>query len=164
MDFEQVFSQYGAILARVAASYEARPALRDELTQDICLAVWQSLQRYQGKSSIKTYILKVAHNRAVTHVARQVRHPASDSYEDNQSWACGHTEASPVTQLENAQIRQQLLDVIRQLPIQSRQAMTLSLEGLSYEEIAEVCGLTTSHVGVLINRAKATIKRKLKNE
>jgi len=164
VNFEQVFSQYGALLARVAASYEAQPALRDELTQDICLAVWQSLQRYQSKSSIKTYILKVAHNRAVTHVSRQVKQPASDSYEDNQSWSCERAEAGPVSQLENAQIRQQLLNIIRQLPIQSRQAMTLSLEGLSYDEIADVCGLTKSHVGVLINRAKATIKRSLEDE
>ncbi|QCZ95058.1 RNA polymerase sigma factor [Salinimonas iocasae] len=164
MDFEQVFSQYGPLLSRVAASYEAEPALRDELAQDISLAVWQSLQRYEGRSSIKTYILKVAHNRAVSHVSRQVKQPATDDFEDNSTLFCEEKQSGPGAHAEQAQSRQRLLDAIRVLPIQSRQVITLSLEGLSYDEIADVCGLQRSHVGVLLNRAKTAIKRSLNDE
>ncbi|MBD3585763.1 RNA polymerase sigma factor [Salinimonas sp. HHU 13199] len=164
MDFEQVFSQYGPLLSRVAASYEAQPALRDELAQDISLAVWQSLQRYEGRSNIKTYILKVAHNRAVSHVSRQVKHPATDTFEDNNTMFCEQKQGGPGAHAEQAQARQRLLDAIRLLPIQSRQVITLSLEGLSYDEIADVCGLQRTHVGVLLNRAKTAIQRRLKDE
>ena len=159
-----MFSQYGPLLSRVAASYEAQPALRDELAQDISLAVWQSLQRYEGRSSIKTYILKVAHNRAVSHVSRQVKQPATDDFEDNSTLFCEEKQSGPGGHAEQAQLRQRLLDAIRVLPIQSRQVITLSLEGLSYDEIADVCGLQRSHVGVLLNRAKTAIKRSLNDE
>ena len=79
--FEDVFAQYGAILSRVANSYEANEAMQQELLQEIAIAVWQGLSRFKGDSSVKTYILKIAHNRAVTHVANQVKRLDTHQYD-----------------------------------------------------------------------------------
>lgn len=157
--FEQVFSQYGALLSRVANSYEANEALQQELLQEIALAVWQGLSRFKGNSSVKTYILKIAHNRAVTHVANQVKRVDTHQYDQDEmgSDAFFSEQHSPERVSSQQQSLDRLLNAVRALPLQPRQVLTLSLEGLSYDEIADVCGLTKNHVGVILKRAKKSI-------
>ncbi len=157
--FEDVFAQYGAILSRVANSYEANEAMQQELLQEIAIAVWQGLSRFKGDSSVKTYILKIAHNRAVTHVANQVKRLDTHQYDhyDLGSDVFASTTHSPEEMSSQHQSLERLLRAVRALPLQSRQVLTLSLEGLSYDEIADVCGLTKNHVGVILKRAKQSI-------
>ena len=157
--FEDVFAQYGALLSRVANSYEANDALQQELLQDIAIAVWQGLARFKGDSSVKTYILKIAHNRAVTHVASQVKRIDTHQYDQDDSGSDGYVShtLSPEVETSQHQSLTRLLKAVRALPVQSRQVLTLSLEGLSYDEIAEVCGMTKNHVGVVLKRAKQSI-------
>lgn len=162
-EFNTVIRQYGSLLSRVASAYEANDAIRQELLQEIALAVWQGLSRFNGASSIKTYVLKIAHNRAVSHVAGQVRRRDEHTMDDMPD-AVAHASSSPDTAFEQQQSMATLLRCVRALPLQSRQVLTLSLEGLSYDEIAEVSGLTKNHVGVLLNRAKATVSRSFENE
>jgi len=151
--FEDVFAQYGAILSRVANSYEANEAMQQELLQEIAIAVWQGLSRFKGDSSVKTYILKIAHNRAVTHVANQVKRLDTHQYDhyDLGSDVFASTTHSPEEMSSQHQSLERLLRAVRALPLQSRQVLTLSLEGLSYDEIADVCGLTKNHVGVILS-------------
>ena len=54
-----------------------------------------------------------------------------------------------------------LVEAVRALSLPYRQVITLLLEDLSYEEIAEALGLTVNNVGVRINRAKAQLKAML---
>lgn len=161
--FEELFRDYGALLGRVASSYEANDALQQELLQEIAVAVWQAMARFKGNSSVKTYILKVAHNRAVSHVASQVRAPQTEAYEDENSPAA-EGNWSPEKAVEQHKSLERLLRAVRALPLPGRQVLTLSLEGLSYDEIADVCGLTTNHVGVLLKRAKAAINRSFEDD
>jgi DNA-directed RNA polymerase specialized sigma24 family protein len=53
MDFSQVIQKHAALLGRVAATYEANFHLRQELLQEISLAVWQALEKFKGDSSVK---------------------------------------------------------------------------------------------------------------
>ena len=147
--FEGVFAQYGSLLSRVANSYEANHALQQELLQEIAIAVWQGLTRFKGDSSVKTYILKIAHNRAVTHVANQVKRIDTDEYNDDVVIEQA-SQISPETATSQQQSLSRLLVKVRALAVQPRQVLTLSLEGLSYDEIADICGLTKSHVGVIL--------------
>jgi len=160
-NFDAILAEYGPLLSRVASSYEANPALREELTQDIALAVWQSLARFAGSCSIKTYILKVAHNRAVSHVAKHAKAPALENIDQHDF--PHRAEGCMADLYEQDRKRQYLLDAVRTLPLQSRQVLTLSLEGVSYDDIAQICGLTRTHVGVLLNRAKTAIQRSLEH-
>lgn len=162
-DFNSVLNEHGALLSRVAASYEANHHLRQELLQEISLAVWQSMANFKGDSSIKTYILRVAHNRAVSHVAYHIKMPNNASY-------CELTEpsASSVLSSETAISQQRqvttLLNEVRKLPIQTRQIVTLSMEGLSYQDIAEVCGIQVNNVGVILNRSKKILLEAMHDE
>ncbi|BFT32025.1 hypothetical protein D210916BOD24_32010 [Alteromonas sp. D210916BOD_24] len=164
--FEEVFSQYGALLSRVANSYEANYALQQELLQEIAIAVWQGLSRFKGDSSVKTYILRIAHNRAVTHVASQVKRVDTHQYDEvtEHNEQMSSESHSPELVSSQQQSLSRLLKAVRALPLQPRQVLTLSLEGLSYDEIAEVCGLTRNHVGVILKRAKQTIMQETPHE
>lgn len=162
-DFESIIREYGTLLSRVAATYEANRDLQQELLQEICLAVWQGLQRFEAKSSVKTYILRIAHNRAVTHVSREAKEPHKEDWDevsDLMSSAVHRVNRVDI-EVEQQQAVRNLVKYVRQLPVSQRQVMTLSLEGLSYQEIAEICGLTVSNVGVLITRAKQQLKSKM---
>ncbi|WP_051275501.1 sigma-70 family RNA polymerase sigma factor [Aestuariibacter salexigens] len=146
------------MLSRVAASYEANLALREELLQEICLAVWQALSRFKGDSNIKTYIMRVAHNRAVSHVSVHARRPGEEYYED-----AHHQDPTPQQDQHviNEQKSALLLAAVRSLPVQQRQIFTMAMEGLSYQDIAEVSGVTVNNVGVILNRTKQALTQKV---
>src|SRR5918999_1455950 len=73
--FEQIVAEHGPLISRIAMSYEADPAHREDLVQQIFLAVWQALPTYRADASLKTFIARIAQNRAISFVAKQVRQP-----------------------------------------------------------------------------------------
>lgn len=163
-DFEQTLATYGPLLSRVASSYEANHDLQKELLQEICLAVWQALSKFRGDSSEKTFILRVAHNRAVSHVSYHSKIPFQQAFSEDESGVnadIATSSRSPEVSEQRDREVAHLLAAVRELPIQTRQVVTLSMEGLSYRDIANVCGLTTTNVGVLLNRARKTLSEKI---
>lgn len=164
-DFRQILSEHQALLSRVASSYEANESVRQELLQEIALAVWQGLERFNGDASLKTYILKIAHNRAVTHVSKEVKsRDIALPDDENIHSTAGNIDDEPEYVAAKSKQISSLLDAIRTLPVTMRQVMTLTLEGLSYQEIADVCGLNKNHVGVLLQRAKTTLQQRMNND
>jgi RNA polymerase sigma-70 factor (ECF subfamily) len=155
-DYSQVLKEHAALLGRVAATYEANFHLRQELLQEISLAVWQALEKFKGDSSVKTYVLRVAHNKAITHVAYHTKQPRNDSYCEVETPQPGQQASSDVQIAQQQQI-QTMLKEIRKMPIQTRQVVTMSMEGLSYSEIADACGISGSNVGVILNRARKVL-------
>ena len=152
--FNNAWQQYKAAIARVVQSYEAIPALQEELQQDIAFAVWRSLPNFNQKSSLKTYILSIAHNRAISHVAKYAREGSSLSSED----VVLAGDGSPLQDYETGQKHSRLIAGLQRLPIGQRQILGLALEGLSYDEIAAALGITVNNVGVRLNRAKKALK------
>lgn len=58
---------------------------------------------------------------------------------------------------------QTMLKEIREMPIQTRQVVTMSMEGLSYSEIAEACGISASNAGVILNRARKVLMESIQH-
>ena len=61
---------FGAALERLAAAYERDPEARRDLLQEIHVALWRSLARYDGRCSLRTWVYRVAHNTAISRVVR----------------------------------------------------------------------------------------------
>lgn len=169
-DFETILKEYGALLSRVASTYEAIESIRQELYQEICVAVWQGLVRFKGDASLKTYILRIAHNRCITHVTKEskigksVSISSSEEGTPNIDEILSHIKSDTLEHnIMQTQQLERLLKEIRTLKLPARQVITLSLEGLSYQEIAEVTGLTVTNIGVTITRLKKELQRKLQN-
>src|ERR1035441_9256632 len=71
--FEQAVATYGAALERLARVYEADPEARRDLLQEIHIALWRSLKSFDNRCSLRTWVYRVAHNTAASHVNRQLR-------------------------------------------------------------------------------------------
>ena len=158
-EFVELLEQYRPALGRMAAAYEANPALREELLQEIAMAIWRALPRYRSQSPIRNYIFRIAHNRAVSHIAAYAALPGTSEYSDEQH---AHPN-NPEQQLTLNERSEKLLTSIRALPTVQRQLVTLSLEGFSYDEISDITGFSKSNVGVRLLRAREALKKRLGN-
>ena len=150
---------YGSGLARIASSYEADPALQEDLLQDILLAIHRALPSLKQADRLAPFVFRIAHNRSVTHVMQQsARRSRPVPHGDEE-------ESQTPEQLLLADERsRRLAAAVRRLPLPYRQVMTLLLEDLSYGEIAEALGLSPSTVGVRVNRAKGQLRALLDDE
>lgn len=154
---EQVIAEHGAAIARVAAAFEADRGRRDDLMQEILVAIWQALPRFRGEASLKTFVLRIAHYRAVDHVLREKNEPVRDEIDAQ------HPDERPTPE-RRASLEQQaerLLAAVRQLPVDQRQLVTLALEGLPHQEIADVLGISVNNVAVRLSRARGALQARL---
>jgi RNA polymerase sigma-70 factor (ECF subfamily) len=154
--YHQLLGRNGAALLRLSASYTATLSDRDDLFQDIALAIWKSLPQFRGESSERTFIFRIAHNRAITFVSQ--RRPLTAPYDQIE---VPDPRPNPEGGFAREQQESRLFDAIHQLPIDYRQVITLTLEGMSYSEIADVLGIGESNVGVRLNRAKQMLREML---
>ena len=158
-DFSDLVDQFGPALSRVAAAFEANSALQEELLQEILLAIWQALPAHRSDSPLRNYIFRIAHNRAVSHVARYAGKPGITSFDEQQHVHSSQAIGSPEQQMSQEQRSDLLLSAIRTLPVAQKQLVALSMEGFSYIEISEISGFSVSNVGARLTRAREALKR-----
>jgi RNA polymerase sigma-70 factor (ECF subfamily) len=156
-DFDELLHEHAGLLTRIASSYEADPSLRDDLLQDVALALWRALPAWRGEASLKTFVARIAHNRGVNHVVRRKRLPpvcvVSEALPDGAS--------GPETRAQAHQERARLLRAVQALPTSLQQVVTLALEGFKQAEIAQTLGITDNNVAVRLNRARKALKTAL---
>jgi RNA polymerase sigma factor (sigma-70 family) len=155
--FERILAEHGAAISRLAHGYEAVTGIREELVQEIALAIWQALPHFRGECSERTFVFRIAHNRGLTHVCR--RRPPQQSLEDMEE-IDEPVDPRPHPEERAAKTKQQerLMSAIRSLPVTHRQTIVLILEGLSHAQIGEVLGITENNVAVRLTRAKRALK------
>lgn len=147
---------FAGAIERLARGYEADAELRRDLVQDVHVALWRSFAGYDGRCSERTWVYRVAHNAASSHVqARRRRRPEKliDLNEAAGLAAGGDLEAETGTR----RLVERLTLLIRTLKAGDRQVMLLYLEDLSAAEIGEVTGLSAGAVAVRIHRIKALL-------
>ena len=155
--FDRILDEHGGAISRLAYGYEAVAIIREELVQEIGLAIWQALPHFRGECSERTFVFRIAHNRGLTHVWRRrpVHQPLEDLEEQDQPV---DPRPHPDEQLAQSDQRSRLMEAIQSLPSGYREMIVLMLEGLSYAEIAEVVGIRENNVAVRLNRARKALK------
>lgn len=141
----------------------------EEITQDVFVKVHESLDKFSGKSSIKTWIYRITVNKCLDFIkhkksAKQffIFGKKSENERELQNHSNFDHPGIALEQKENAAI---LFAVINELNENQKTAFILSkLDGLSNPEIAEVMTLSISSVESLIFRAKKTLQQKLENK
>jgi RNA polymerase sigma-70 factor (ECF subfamily) len=158
--FDQVMREYGSALSRLAFGYEMMEGAREELMQEIALAIWQALPHFREECSLRTFVYRIGHNRGLTHASR--RHPVHQSL-DELPQPLEPVDPRPHAEKQMAikHQRDQLRLAIQRLPLAYRQVVMLMLEELSHAEIAEVLGITENNVAVRLNRARKALKEAL---
>jgi RNA polymerase sigma-70 factor (ECF subfamily) len=149
-----VAATFGAALERLARAYERDPDRRRDLLQDIHVALWRSLARFDGRCSLRTWVYRVAHNTATSKVLRRQTHaptlvPLDDSLE---SVAQGGAREDQLVDRRRALER--LYELIHRLRPLDRQVMLLYLEQLDAASIAEITGLSRANVATKVHRIK----------
>jgi RNA polymerase sigma-70 factor (ECF subfamily) len=151
--YEDAAKQYGAALVRLARSYQPDPDLQQDLLQEIHLALWRSLPRFNGRCSLRTWVYRVAHNAAATHLVkdknRRWRQLVSLDAIDPLSASAGATE-EPERRLE----LDELAALVQQLKPLDRQIMILYLEGLDAASTAEIVGTSPGNIATKVHRIK----------
>jgi RNA polymerase sigma factor (sigma-70 family) len=152
--YERIFAEYRPALNRLAACYESVPQAREDLMQEILLAIWKALPRFRGDCSERTFVFRVAHNRCLSHVWRRGKRLETG----DETREIPDTRTGPEAQAIENRRRLVLRDAIRQLPLNYRQVILLALEDLSPPEIAAVVGVTENNVAVRLNRARKALR------
>ncbi len=157
-DYARAARDFGRALGRLARAYERDPDRQRDLLQEIHFALWRSFAVFEGKSSFRTWVYKVAHNTAASHVLRDKR--ARVSYMTGlDEIAAMPDPAQPVHDFEESDIRARLMVLIHQLKPPDRQVMLLYLDDLDAAEIGEITGLSPSAVATKIHRIKAVLAK-----
>lgn len=152
--FLRILNTHGAALRRLTAGYERDLGRRQDLEQEIHLAIWQALAAFAEQCPERTFVFRVAHNRAISHL-RHWRLRSTDPLDDEAIIA--DSRANPEQAASHAQRRTALTAAIPQLPLGLRQVILLMLEGLSHREIADVLGITDGNVAVRATRARRAL-------
>lgn len=162
-DFKQTIDEYNGILYKIARSYTLGDADFKDLYQEMLIQLWQSFGRFRGESKISTWIYRVVLNTALTFQKKQKRQQTANSIE-NISFKIPDQSRVAVEQIFEKEEKIELLyKCINQLGKDERAIILLHLDEKKYDEIAEILGLTTNHVGVKLLRIKKQLF-KLLNE
>lgn len=153
--YQDAAETYGPALERLARAYEADPDLRRDLVQEIHIALWRSFKTFDGRCSTRTWIYRVAHNVAASHVVRQsrTRVQALVGVEELENLPDTNTDPDRTHTLDR------LLQLIQQLKPLDRHVILSYLEGLDAAAIGEITGLSASNVATKIHRIKNLLAR-----
>jgi RNA polymerase sigma-70 factor, ECF subfamily len=151
--FLDLVDRYGRALRRLTQVYVQSAADQEDLFQEILLAIWTALPRFRRESSERTWLYRIGHNVALTHVIKIRQKASRELPQDEQVYAV-RAKDNLEAGLIDRQNRRRLIEAIRVLPSLDQQILMLHLEGLSYAEMEEVTGLTSSNLGVRLTRAR----------
>ena len=155
--FDALLAAHGPSLGRLAASYSRGAGEREDLLQDIALAIWGALPRFRGECTERTFIFRIAHNRALAHLGRRRIPPA-----ENETLEITDPAPDPERSFSREQQWRHLLRAIQRLPLGYAQVVTLTLEGLTYAEIGDVLGISETNVGARLSRAREILRTALR--
>ncbi|MFN7997555.1 MAG: sigma-70 family RNA polymerase sigma factor [Bryobacteraceae bacterium] len=158
--YQEAANTFCAALERLARAYEADAQRRQDLLQDIHLALWRSFEHFAQRCSLRTWVYRVAHNVATSHVVRQQRTYARlVSLEEVESVAIRQQEEFG---LDRKMVREHLLLLIERLKPVDRQVILSYLEGMDAATIGEITGMSPANVAMKIHRVKNILTRRLR--
>ncbi len=157
--YREAVSTHGPALDRLARAYEADAETRRDLLQEIHLALWRSLDSFQSRCSLRTWIYRVAHNVAASHIITNRRqNPHQLISIDDVEVTDDRDDAADIADRQIALER--LTALIRELKPLDRQVVLLYLEGIDAAGIAEVTGISSGNVATKIHRLKNILTRR----
>jgi RNA polymerase sigma-70 factor, ECF subfamily len=181
--FAALLQKYGAGMLRVAQMFAPSRAVAEEVVQEAWVGVLKGIDRFEGRSSLKTWIFRIVSNIAKTRGVREARSVPFSALADDQDDAAvaqerflGHGERFPghwavppsswAGVPEARLLSAETMDVIRRelgrLPPTQRAVLELrDIEGLSAEEVCNALDLTETNGRVLLHRARAKVRAAL---
>ncbi len=176
----QLVEAHGAALLRVARMYVPSPAVAEEVVQETWIGVLNGIDRFEGRSSLKTWIFRILTNIAKSRGERERRsipfssaagsaagEPSVDpdrflppGDERARGWALGPVPwPGPEESLLSGETREVILQAIDELPPAQREVITLrDVEGWSSEEVRNAMEISETNQRVLLHRARSKVR------
>jgi RNA polymerase sigma-70 factor (ECF subfamily) len=186
--FVALVRTHHSLVHRTAMTYVSSRAVADEVVQDTWLGVLAGLERFEARSSLRTWIFHIAANIARTRAAREPRcRPFSSIAGDDRDvlgpagdpdrflsadhpvwpghWACAPSAwARPEERLRSRETREMIRAAIAALPRPQRLVVTLrDVEGWSPEEACDALHVTPANQRVLLHRARTKVRAALED-
>lgn len=187
--FVRVVTRYQSSLIRLAMVYTPSRAVAEEVVQDAWLGVIQGIDRFEKRSSFKTWLFRILVNRARTRGEREARtvpfsdlgreadEPGTPAVSADRFLGADHPEwplhwsapptswgASPADRLLRRETLERIGQAIAALPPGQRQVITLrDVEGLTSEEICNVLEISETNQRVLLHRARSRVRAMLES-
>ena len=166
VQFEKLYREYKTLVFNVALNYLQNVEDAEEITQDVFVKVYHSLENFNQKSSYKTWIYRITINQCLDFIKKKNSQKRffifGNKSQNEQEYLNTTTFEHPGILMENREEAAILFEVINTLTENQKTAFLLSkLDGLSNPEIAEIMQLSISSVESLIFRAKSSLQEKL---
>jgi RNA polymerase sigma-70 factor, ECF subfamily len=183
--FRELVARHDRAMKRIALTFVRSPSVADEVVQETWLAVIKGLERFEGRSSLKTWIFRILANRAQTRGAREQRTTPFSSFAPSEEYdgptvdpdrflPAGHATPGywsmtpsrffelPEDRMLAAETSELVAAAIEQLPERQQQVIRLrDVEGWAPEEVCESLGLSQANQRVLLHRARSAVRARL---
>jgi RNA polymerase sigma-70 factor (ECF subfamily) len=180
--FEELVKRYHGPLIKIALMYVRDRAVADEVVQETWLAALEGIDRFEGRSSLKTWLFRIATNRAKTRAVREGRQVAISALAGSDEpevplerflppddprrplgWAAP-PRAWPEERLIRGETVQHLRDAIATLPPAQQAVIGLrDVEGLGAGEVAAALDISAGNERVILHRARSRLRRELED-
>lgn len=180
--FLEVVRRHHSSMLRVAQIFVRTTAVAEEVVQETWLAVLEGITRFEGRSSLRSWILRIVANRARTRAQREARSEPFSSFEeegegqpaveesrfhaaDHPRWP-GHWSAPPTAWADEQLLTRETLELARQaiekLPPMQKQVIVLrDVEGCSADEVCLALEISDANQRVLLHRARSRVRAEL---
>ncbi|MBI4445430.1 MAG: sigma-70 family RNA polymerase sigma factor [Acidobacteria bacterium] len=172
-DEEKWARDFGPVLKRYALIRVGDSAVAEDLVQETFLAALRSRDRFEGRSSIQTWLTGILRHKILDHFREQFKNrevelqilengPEDDLFDSRGNWVKPPVswKESPEDALKTKEFREILLLCLEGIPRQKRLVLLLrNVDGLSGEEICKEFGISSTHLWVLMHRARAALRR-----
>ena len=153
--FEELVKQYKRTIYSVCYMFSRDKEEINDLFQEILVRLWLGFDQFEQRSSVNTWVYRIALNTAINSDKRAKRRPQTVPLS---------TDIDPYDPQDSSleQVRQ-LYALINQLDVMDRGLVLLWLEGIGYDEIAAIMGITVANVGMKLHRIKEKLVQKSKS-
>ena len=170
--FRALMREYGGAMLRVAQMYVSSRAVAEEVVQEAWLGVLKGIGRFEGRSSLKTWLFRIVANTAKTRGVRESRSiPFSSLAGDDEDAVDpdrflgagerfpGHWAVPPEGRILAAEAMEVIEQAIERLPPAQRTVITLrDIQGLGSEEVRNALELSETNQRVLLHRARSKVR------
>lgn len=174
--FAELARKYQGSMLSIARGYVPSGAVAEEVVQDAWVGVLRGVDRFEWRSSFRTWLFRILVNRAISAGARERRSMPVDDMGPVVDASCfdagGSWQVPPEPwadrvddQVVAVKIAARILAAIGELPLQQRQVVTLrDVEGLSGEEVCAALGISSANQRVLLHRGRSKLRQVIGSE
>lgn len=156
-EFLTVVREYERVIYKVCYLYTTKNATLGDLYQDVILNLWKAYPKFRHECKVSTWIYRIALNTCISFIRKEKNVPEIVTLTQEANWMT--EEHDPLQEM-----LRELYRMINQLGQLEKSIILLYLEEKSYDEIAEITGLTVTNVATRLSRIKDKLKKMKKEE